>query len=144
MLSMRSSTQCWRPPSPFSPPFHPPTAATIMTVSADGFTVTSVRISLGTTRQASTTSRCIFVSTYLAQPSYMTRSGRRAGDFKTACAHGRIKSCNTTFYRIALLGLFFLPSCALVLRALEVQQVSFFLHTIRPLRHPQSRLQGSW
>ena len=41
-LSMMSSTQCWRPPRPFSPPYHSPTAATIMTVSADGLTVRSV------------------------------------------------------------------------------------------------------
>ena len=55
-----------------------------------------------------------FSSAHLAQPSYTTRSDRHAGDFKTACAHGRIQYCNTTFHRIAPLGFFLLPSCTLV------------------------------
>ena len=66
-----------------------------------------------------------FSSAHLAQPSYMTRSGRQNGDFKTACAHGRIQYCNTTFCRIAPLGCFLLPSCALVFtRTLSISKCS--------------------
>ena len=54
-----------------------------------------------------------FSSAHLAQPSYTTRSGRHAGDFKTACTHGRIQYCNTTFYRIAPLVFFFCCPVAL-------------------------------